>query len=95
MNKMVGAAEFKAKCLKLIDEMQKDGIPITITKRGKPVAEMSPAVAAESAAESDAIKEPVFGCMAGTVTFASDYDPSEPAYDGLWDAELGKWGPED
>ncbi len=41
MTKMVGAAEFKAKCLKLIDEMQHDGEPVTITKRGKPVATLS------------------------------------------------------
>lgn len=42
MTKMVGAAEFKATCLKLIDEMQKDGEPVTITKRGKVVAVMEP-----------------------------------------------------
>jgi len=41
MTKYVGAAEFKAKCLKLIDEMQADGESITITKRGKPVAVLS------------------------------------------------------
>lgn len=42
MNKMVSATEFKAKCLKLIDEMQKDGQPVTITRRGKVVAELTP-----------------------------------------------------
>ena len=41
MTKYVGAAEFKAKCLKLIDQMQADGESITITKRGKPVAVLS------------------------------------------------------
>lgn len=41
VTKIVGAAEFKAKCLKLIDEMQRDGEPVTITKRGKPVATLS------------------------------------------------------
>ena len=46
MTKMVGAAEFKAKCLKLIDEMQRDGEPVTITKRGKVVAVLEPARAA-------------------------------------------------
>lgn len=38
MTKMVGAAEFKAKCLALLDEVQATGEPITVTKRGKPVA---------------------------------------------------------
>ena len=27
----------------------------------------------------DKVDHPLFGCMAGTVTFAEDYDPSEPA----------------
>lgn len=42
MAKTVGAAVFKATCLKLIDEMQKDGEPVTITKRGKVIAIMKP-----------------------------------------------------
>lgn len=42
VNKIVSASEFKAKCLRLIDEMQVDGVPITITKRGKVVAEVKP-----------------------------------------------------
>ncbi|MBM3927601.1 MAG: type II toxin-antitoxin system Phd/YefM family antitoxin [Sphingomonadales bacterium] len=41
MNKIVSASEFKAKCLRLIEEMQADGVPITITKRGKPAAIVS------------------------------------------------------
>ena len=42
MTKMVGAAVFKATCLKLIDDMQKDGEAVTITKRGKVVAVLEP-----------------------------------------------------
>jgi prevent-host-death family protein len=30
------ASEFKAKCLKLMDEVQKSGAEIVITKNGKP-----------------------------------------------------------
>lgn len=41
--KYVSAAEFKAKCLKLMDEVQATGEPITVTKRGKPVVEISSA----------------------------------------------------
>jgi prevent-host-death family protein len=37
----IGAAEFKQKCLKLLDEVGPEGI--TITKRGKPVARLVPA----------------------------------------------------
>lgn len=42
MTKTVGAAEFKADCLRLIDDMNRDHLPVTITKRGKPVAVLSP-----------------------------------------------------
>jgi prevent-host-death family protein len=38
----VAATEFKAKCLKLIDQVRDTGKPITITKRGKPVAVLQP-----------------------------------------------------
>lgn len=41
--KTVAAAEFKAKCLALIDRVHSDGEPITITKRGRTVARLVPA----------------------------------------------------
>jgi prevent-host-death family protein len=34
---------FKAKCLRLLDEVQQTGKEIVITKRGKPVARVVPA----------------------------------------------------
>ena len=37
------AAEFKAKCLALIDQVREKGEPITITKRGRVVARLVPA----------------------------------------------------
>ena len=36
MMNMIGAAEFKARCLRVINQMNKDGKPVTITKRGLP-----------------------------------------------------------
>lgn len=39
---MVPAGEFKNSCLKLIDEVFKHGVPITVTKRGKPVVRIVP-----------------------------------------------------
>jgi len=36
------ASEFKAKCLKLMDEVQKTGNEIVITKNGKPVSKLVP-----------------------------------------------------
>ncbi len=38
----VAAGVFKAKCLKLIDEVAEKRKPLIITKRGKPVAEVIP-----------------------------------------------------
>lgn len=38
MGKMVGMAEFKANCTRLLRELGEDGEPITVTVRGKPVA---------------------------------------------------------
>jgi prevent-host-death family protein len=38
----MGAGEFKAKCLALMDEIARTGEEIVITKRGKPVARLEP-----------------------------------------------------
>ena len=40
--KTIAATEFKAKCLRVITQMNKDHEPVTITKRGQPVAVLSP-----------------------------------------------------
>lgn len=41
--KTISAAEFKARCLNLMEAVQKDREPVLITKRGKPVAKLVPA----------------------------------------------------
>jgi len=38
----IAASEFKNRCLKLMDQVHKDGIPITVTKRGKPRVRVTP-----------------------------------------------------
>jgi prevent-host-death family protein len=40
MARMIKASEFKAKCLALMDEVERTGQPVVITKKGKPVAEL-------------------------------------------------------
>ena len=74
----VTATAFKAKCLALIDEMNRTKVPIIVTNRGKPVAEMFPV--------SDSAKgHSHFGYMKGTV-YRYD-DPFEPAIDPQeWEA---------
>ena len=41
-NRIVKASEFKATCLKLMDEVAATGDTITVTKNGRPVAELRP-----------------------------------------------------
>ena len=38
----VKASEFKAKCLKLMDEVAESGEPLVVTKNGKPIAQLRP-----------------------------------------------------
>ena len=85
MGKMVGIAELKANCTRLLREMERDGQPITVTKRGKPVAELRP-----MAKERTRL---TFGCMKNPA-YRFD-DPDTPAYDQPWNAELGILGDED
>jgi prevent-host-death family protein len=63
-NRHVAAAEFKANCLRLIDEVAQQRQPIIITKRGKPVARLMP-VEEEGPAD-------LFGHMAGTAKICGD-----------------------
>jgi prevent-host-death family protein len=42
MTQTIAAGEFKAKCLALLDEVQRQRKEILITKRGKPVAKVVP-----------------------------------------------------
>jgi prevent-host-death family protein len=39
----VSISEFKAKCLGLIEQVQKTRLPLRITRHGRPVAEVFPA----------------------------------------------------
>lgn len=73
--KTVGAAEFKARCLRLIKRMNQDREPLTVTNRGRPVAIVSPLPEQSRSAS-------IVGAMAGTVLayddpFAPAADPSE------------------
>ena len=70
MKKTIGASEFKARCLKLIDQVHDTGQPLTITKRGKVVAVLQPA---GEEAEKPWLK------LRGTVKFYKD--PFKPVLD--------------
>ncbi len=61
--RQVTAAEFKAKCLRLMDEVASQRTSLVITKRGKPIAKLVPAE-----------EKPIdpFGCMAETAKILGD-----------------------
>jgi prevent-host-death family protein len=42
MMKTIKASEFKAKCLHLMDQVERTGEPIVITKNGRPIAQLGP-----------------------------------------------------
>jgi prevent-host-death family protein len=42
MSRIIKASEFKAKCLAVMDEVERTRQPVVITKNGKPVADLVP-----------------------------------------------------
>jgi prevent-host-death family protein len=42
--KQITATQFKARCLRLLDEVAETGEPLVITKHGRPVARLEPPV---------------------------------------------------
>jgi prevent-host-death family protein len=77
--KYIAAADFKANCLRLMDEVAQQRRPIIITKRGKPVAKLVPVEEQEP--------KDLFGYMAGTAKICGDI--INPIEDAGWtgDAE--------
>lgn len=70
----ISAGQFKAKCLKLMDEVRDRREEVVITKRGKPVARLVPC---------DEKPTHLFGCMKGTVTILGDVvSPTGEKWDG-------------
>ncbi len=72
----ISAGEFKAKCLKLMDNVASTHEPLTITKHGKPVAMMVPVMP-----KSETL---LFGYMAGSATVRGDI---VAPVDVEWEAE--------
>jgi prevent-host-death family protein len=71
----IPAGQFKARCLKLLDEVAENGETIVVTKRGRPVAKVGP------------VEDPP--SLEGSVTFlVSDEELMEPIL-GPWDVERG------
>lgn len=74
--KQIAAAQFKARCLRLMDEVKTSREPLLIRKKGRPVAMLVPA---------DEPPKDVFGSLAGTLEITGDIlGPVAPA--GSWHA---------
>jgi prevent-host-death family protein len=63
MPRVIKASEFKAKCLAMIDEVERTRRSIVITKRGKPVAELVP---------HKVEKRELFGLLKGRMEIVGD-----------------------
>ena len=63
--KTMRAGEFKARCLKVMDQVRATREPVVITKRGKPVAKLVPL---------DRRGDDIFGCLEGVVEIVGDIE---------------------
>ena len=52
----MSASEFKAKCLAVLDQVERDGEPILILKRGRVVARLASAYVAKASAPRDRLR---------------------------------------
>jgi prevent-host-death family protein len=73
---IIAAGQFKARCLELLDRVNRSHEEVIISKRGKPVARL--------VALSDAPARSIYGYMAGTVL--SQGDIVSPVGEA-WDAD--------
>jgi antitoxin (DNA-binding transcriptional repressor) of toxin-antitoxin stability system len=82
----VTISTFKANCLDLVRKLESGKLKrITLTRRGKPVAEVSAKRPEKKKTFAD-----IYGCMRGTITIAPGVDLTEPVFDpDDWNAERG------
>jgi prevent-host-death family protein len=74
--KAIPAGQFKARCLRIMDEVRSTREPVLITKKGRPVAKLVPA---------DSQPEDIFGCLRNEIKIVGDIEaPVTPLED--WDA---------
>jgi hypothetical protein len=77
----ISVSAFKARCLEIFKALEARKLTrVTITRRGKPVAEVTPPAAPPGSA---------WGCMRGTVRTAPGVDLTAPVLDEPLDAERG------
>lgn len=70
----ISASQFKARCLALLDEVAVSGVPMIVTKRGRPVAKLVP------------LQEVKTPDLLGSVCYETEDDLLAPV-DEPWNAE--------
>ena len=68
----IPAAQFKSKCLAVMDQVAESGRPVVVTKHGKPVVRIIPAEVDEGE---------IFGFLAGKGRIVGDIENTIPASD--------------
>ena len=81
--KVMPAGQFKARCLRVMEDVKKYRIPVVITKKGRAVAKLVP---------PDTAAPDVFGCMAGTARIVGDVEAPVLAADA-WKASARRPAP--
>jgi prevent-host-death family protein len=74
--KTIPAGQFKARCLRLMDEVRSTREPLLITKKGRPVAKLVPA---------ESQPEDIFGCLRDEITIVGDIESPVVPWEE-WDA---------
>jgi prevent-host-death family protein len=68
----IPAAQFKAQCLAVMEQVAESGRPVVVTKHGKPVVQITPV-------QSD--EDEIFGFMAGKFRIIGDIENTIPISD--------------
>lgn len=80
----ISASEFKAKCLDILKRLGDRRLrKVIVTRRGKPVAELTPPTIDAGTVAS------LHGCMKGSVIIPPGFDLVAPIFEGEIDAERG------
>jgi prevent-host-death family protein len=77
----ISASEFKAKCLNILDRLDKHELDrVIITKRGRTVAVLT---------SPETVIQDLYGSMRGSVIIPEGFDLTEPVFDEPFDAAEG------
>ena len=72
----LSATEFKATCLKVMEDVRRSRKPVIVSKRGKPIVKIVPV--------EEQRRRPLFGYLKGTVKIVGDIVGRDPE---AWDSD--------